>query len=69
MTLTEFKIQGDKNNNNNLLLNLYFLTNPKSKFTDDNIKNLRLKNITTVQDLNTFLKHNICIADFFCLFN
>lgn len=70
MTLTEFTIQGDKYNNKNLLLNLYFLTNPKSKFTDDDVKNLRLKNITTVQGLDTFLKHNICIADFFvCLIN
>ncbi|MFU0251741.1 AAA domain-containing protein [Spiroplasma sp. Moj] len=70
MTLIEFTIQGDKYNNKNLLLNLYFLTNPKSKFTDDDVKNLRLKNITTVQGLDTFLKHNICIADFFvCLIN
>ncbi|RUO86565.1 DEAD/DEAH box helicase [Spiroplasma endosymbiont of Megaselia nigra] len=70
MTLTEFTIQGDKYNNKNLLLNLYFLTNPKSKFTDDDVKNLRLKNITTFQSLDTFLKHNICIADFFvCLIN
>lgn len=53
MTLTEFTIQGDKYNNKNLLLNLYFLTNKKSKFTDD-VKNLRLKNITTVQGLDVF---------------
>ncbi|MFJ1522018.1 AAA domain-containing protein [Spiroplasma sp. ald] len=70
MTLIEFTIQGDKYNNKNLLLNLYFLTNPKSKFTDNDVKNLRLKNITTVQGLDTFLKHNIFIADFFvCLIN
>lgn len=70
MTLTEFTIQGDKYNNKNLLLNLYFLTNPKSKFTDDDVKNLLLKNITIVQGLDTFLMHNICIADFFvCLIN
>ena len=65
MALTEFTIQGDKFNGKNLLLNLYFLTNAKSKFTDDDVKNLRLKNITTVNGLDLFLKKDIYIADFF----
>ncbi|WHQ37222.1 AAA domain-containing protein [Spiroplasma sp. SV19] len=65
MALTEFTIQGDKFNGKNLLLNLYFLTNAKSKFTDDDVKNLRLKNITTVNGLDLFLKKDIHIADFF----
>ncbi|WP_425378440.1 hypothetical protein [Spiroplasma endosymbiont of Polydrusus pterygomalis] len=65
MTLTEFTIQGDKYRINNLLLNFYFLTNAKNKFTDENVKNLHIKNITTVQALDTFSKTNICIADFF----
>ncbi|PWF95332.1 hypothetical protein [Spiroplasma poulsonii] len=54
MALTKFTIQGDKFNGKNLLLNLYFLTNAKSKFTDDDVKNLRLKNITTVNGLDLF---------------
>lgn len=65
MALTEFTIQGDKFNGKNLLLNLYFLTNAKSKFTDDDVKNLRLKNITTVNGLDLFFKKEIYIADFF----
>ncbi len=69
MTLLEFTIQGEKYRGNNLLLNFYFLTNAKSKFTDEDVKNLHIKNITTVQALDTFFKTNICIADFFCCFN
>ncbi|WP_425379930.1 AAA domain-containing protein [Spiroplasma endosymbiont of Stenodema calcarata] len=65
MALTEFTIQGDKFNGKNLLLNLYFLINAKSKFNDDDVKNLRLKNITTVSGLDLFLKKDIHIADFF----
>ncbi|AHF58289.1 AAA domain-containing protein [Spiroplasma eriocheiris] len=70
MVDNEFLIKGDRFNGKNLLLNWYFLTNSKSKFNDEDVKNLHLKNINTVNELYNFFKTHTCIADFFiCLIN